>query len=145
MAPDFTLQAQDGREVSLHDFRGQKSVVLYFYPKDFTVGCTAEARTFGANYDRFRGLGAEVLGVSSDSTDSHMSFANECNTKFLLLSDGGGRVRDMYGVHSTLGILPGRVTFIIDRAGVVRKVFSSQTHPRRHVSEAMEALRSLEN
>ncbi len=145
IAPDFTLQAQDGREVSLHNYRGQKNVVLYFYPKDFTMGCTAEAKTFSANYERFLGMGAEVLGVSSDTMESHRTFAEECDAKFLLLTDGGGKVRDAYGVHSTLGIVPGRVTFIIDMRGVVRRVFSSQTHPRKHVSEAMEALKSLEN
>lgn len=144
-APDFTLQDQEGRVVSLHDYLGRRNVVLYFYPKDFTMGCTAEAKTFGLNYDAVLREGGEVIGVSSDSTESHDRFAGECGVKFPLLSDRGGKVRQMYGVRSSFGILPGRVTFVIDKQGVVRRVFSSQVNPRRHVSEALEALRMLAN
>ncbi len=144
-APDFTLQAQDGREVSLHEYSGSKNVVLYFYPKDFTSGCTAEARKFSLNYDAVIGMDAEVIGISSDSSESHNNFATECNVKFPLLSDRGGKVREMYGVRATLGLIPGRVTFVIDKSGVVRRIFSSQINPTRHVSEAIEALKSLPN
>ncbi len=144
-APDFALQAQDGRVISLHDFVGSKNVVLYFYPKDFTMGCTAEAKAFSTNYDALTEMGAEVIGISSDSIESHSSFANECDVKFLLLSDKGGKVRGIYGVRSSLGLLPGRVTFVIDKSGVVRRIFSSQINPRRHVSEAIEALKALPN
>jgi len=142
-APDFTLANQKGELVSLHDFRDKQSVVLYFYPKDFTSGCTTETREFGANYDGLRSLGAEVLGVSSDSTDSHSGFAQKCNVNFVLLSDTGGKLRDLYGVPSSLGLVPGRVTYVIDRQGVVRHVFSSQLNPKRHVAEAMEALKKI--
>ncbi len=143
-APDFTLKTQEGKEVSLHDFLGEKNVVLYFYPKDFTTGCTTEARTFSLNYDSLLGLGAEVIGVSSDSSESHKSFAEGCNVKFPLASDTGGRVRELYGVHLSLGLFPGRVTFVIDKQGVVRHVFSSQLNPRKHVSEAVDALKALD-
>lgn len=142
-APDFSLQAQDGRVISLHEYIGRRNIVLYFYPKDFTMGCTAESRAFGLNYEAVLGIGGEVLGISSDTTESHGRFAAECGVKFPLLSDKGGRVREMYGVRSSLGLVPGRVTFVIDKQGVVRRVFSSQVNPRRHVSEAMEALRAL--
>jgi thioredoxin-dependent peroxiredoxin len=144
-APDFALEAQDGRVVSLHDYIGSRNVILYFYPKDFTVGCTAEARRFSLNYDDLREMEAEVIGISSDSSESHSSFASECNVKFPLLSDKGGKVRETYGVRSTLGLFPGRVTFVIDKSGIVRRVFSSQINPRRHVSEAIEALKELPN
>jgi peroxiredoxin Q/BCP len=142
-APDFVLKDRSGGTVSLHDFLGSRNVVLYFYPKDFTVGCTAEARSFSENYDRLVGMGAEVLGVSSDSVERHKYFANECEVRFHLLADDGGTVRKLYGVSSSFGLIPGRVTFIIDKEGVVRRVFSSQANPRRHITEAMEALKSL--
>lgn len=142
-APDFTLEAQDGRTVSLHDYRGSRNVVVYFYPKDFTMGCTTEAKAFGLNYDQVKDLDAEVIGISSDPADSHSRFASECGVKFPLLSDRDGRVRALYGVKSSLGIFPGRVTFVIDRQGVVRSVFSSQTNPKGHVSKALEVLSGL--
>ena len=142
-APDFTLEAQDGRTVSLHDYRGSRNVVVYFYPKDFTMGCTTEARAFGLNYDQVKDLDAEVIGVSSDPADSHSRFASECGVKFPLLSDRDGKVRALYGVKSSLGIFPGRVTFVIDKQGIVRSVFSSQTDPKGHVSKALEVLSRL--
>ncbi len=142
-APDFSLKSQDGRVVSLREFQGSKNVVLYFYPKDFTMGCTAEAIEFSANYDAVRALDAEVIGVSSDTTESHEGFAVKCNVKYPLLSDEGGKVRSAYGAKASLGLVPGRVTYVIDKEGVVRKVFSSQIHPRRHVTEAIEALRAF--
>ncbi len=142
-APDFTLEAQDGRTVSLHDYHGSRNVVVYFYPKDFTMGCTTEARTFGLNYDQVKNLDAEVIGISSDSADSHSRFASECGVEFPLLSDRDGKVRALYGVKSSLGLFPGRVTFVIDKQGVVRSVFSSQTNPRGHVSKALEVLSEL--
>ena len=142
-APDFTLVAQDGRQVSLHDFLGKKSVVVFFYPKDFTAGCTAETRAFGASYETLASLGAEVLGISSDTQESHGRFAEECGAGFPLLSDPGRRVGESYGVRPTFGLIPGRVTFVIDKQGIVRKVYSSQLAPKRHVDVAAEALRTL--
>ena len=142
-APDFTLKSQDGREVSLRETCKGKDVVLYFYPKDFTTGCTAEAKAFSANYDRILEMGADVLGVSSDAGETHSRFANECGVKFALLSDDGGRVRELYGVRSSMGLFPGRVTFVIDSEGVVRRIFSSQLNPKRHVDEAIKALETV--
>jgi len=142
-APDFTLPAQGGREVSLSDYRGSQNVVLYFYPKDFTVGCTAEARAFGQNYESLRSHQTEVVGISSDTAESHLAFAEECDVPFPLLSDRGAVVRKAYGVKASLGLIPGRVTFVIDKGGVVRDVFSSQLNPKKHVSEALRAVESL--
>jgi len=142
-APNFSLEAQDGRVVSLDDFRGERSVVLYFYPRDFTIGCTAEAKTFTENYEKVKKMGAEVIGISSDSLESHSSFASECGVKYPLLSDRRGRVRELYGVKSSFGLIPGRVTFVIDKNGIVRRVFSSQISPKRHVAEALETLSAL--
>jgi peroxiredoxin Q/BCP len=140
IAPDFTLPSNSRGEVSLSGFRGNKSVVLYFYPKDETLGCTKEACTFRDSYEVFKEQGAEVLGVSSDTVDSHEKFANHYNLSFPLLSDSDGEVRKAYGVPSTLGILPGRVTYVIDKQGIVRSVFGSQIHPERHIKEALKAL-----
>ena len=142
-APDFTLRTQEGKTVSLHDFLGLKDVILYFYPKDFTAGCAAETREFGVNYDRIAMMGAEVVGISSDSVESHRGFAEECSAGFLLVSDEGGKVRERYGVRQSLGLIPGRTTFVIDKEGVVRHVFSSQLNPKKHVSEAIGALERL--
>ena len=142
-APDFSLQAQDGRTISLHDYAGSKNVVLYFYPKDFTMGCTAETKAFGDGYDELLGMGAEVLGVSSDTEESHGRFAQECGARFPLLADAGGRVRGLYAAKSSFGLIPGRVTFIIDKQGVIRHIFSSQIRPKQHISEAIEALKAI--
>lgn len=143
-APDFALRAQDGRTVALHDFAGSKNVVLYFYPKDFTAGCTAETRAFGESYDEILALGADILGVSSDPSDSHLEFAAKCGARFQLLEDSDGKVREAYGAKSSFGMLPGRVTFVIDKQGVVRHVFSSQLRPKRHIEEALAALKALQ-
>ncbi|HJQ29628.1 MAG TPA: peroxiredoxin [Rubrobacter sp.] len=143
MAPLFTLPSQAGEMVSLEDFLGRKPVVLYFYPKDDTPGCKREACAFRDDYEQFGGLDAEVVGISSDSVESHRRFAENHGLPFTLLSDEGGKVRRLYGVRNTLGLLPGRVTYVIDREGVVRHVFSSQLAASRHVEEALGALREL--
>jgi peroxiredoxin Q/BCP len=142
-APDFTLPDQTGKPVRLRDLVGSQSVVLYFYPKDETPGCTAEARAFRSSYDRFAAAGAEVVGISSDSVASHRRFAAKQGLPFLLLSDRDGTIRDVYGVEKTLGFLPGRVTFVIDQAGVVRHIYSSQLRATRHSLEALGALQAL--
>jgi peroxiredoxin Q/BCP len=142
-APDFTLRSQSGEEVSLASFKGKKSVVLFFYPKDETPGCTAEACTFRDEYDKFAEAGAEVIGISNDSEASHASFASHHRLPMTLLSDPGGRVRALYGVKATLGIIAGRVTFVIDKNGVVRHTFSSQLRPTQHVNEALDVVRRV--
>ena len=142
-APEFTLPSQSGGTVSLAGLVGEKEVVLYFYPKDRSPGCTAEAKAFRDSYQVFKDMGAEVVGISSDSADSHLDFATKCDLPFILLSDSGGKVRKLYHVPSTMGLIPGRVTFIIDRKGVIRHVFSSQTNPTKHVDEAIGALQSI--
>jgi len=141
-APDFALPDRAGRTVRLSDYRGKQAVVLYFYPKDDTPGCTKEACAFRDQYEVFRDAGAEVIGVSSDSAESHSRFADKYKLPFVLVADGGGTVRKQYGVPATLGLLPGRVTFVIDRDGIVRHVFNSQLQATRHVEEALQALRS---
>jgi len=143
-APDFTLPSQMGDNVTLSEFFGKKNVVLYFYPKDETVGCTKEACTFRDNYEELTKLGAEVLGVSGQSVESHKSFATHYGLPFILLSDQDNKVRELSGVPSTMGIIPGRVTYIIDKKGLVRHIFNSQTQAPRHVEEAKKTLMELE-
>jgi peroxiredoxin Q/BCP len=143
-APDFTLPSQSGEQVRLHDRLGEHIVVLYFYPKDNTSGCTAEACAFRDGYEAFTDAGAEVIGVSSDSADKHAGFAGQHNLPFTLLSDRGGQVRKSYGVPAVLGLIPGRVTYVIDREGMVRHVFNSMTNIGQHVSDALNTVKSLQ-
>ncbi len=143
VAPDFTLPDQSGTPVRLGDLVGRKTVVLYFYPKDETPGCTIEARAFRDSYEQFTAQDAQVVGVSSDSVRSHRRFAQRHNLPFLLLSDADGTVRRLYGVEKTLGLLPGRVTYVIDQTGTVRHVYSSQLRATRHPREALMMLSAL--
>jgi peroxiredoxin Q/BCP len=144
VAPDFTLPSQSGEEVSLGDFLGRKrAIVLFFYPKDDTPGCTKEACSFRDGYEQFEKLEAEVIGISSDSVKSHERFVEKHGLPFVLLSDEGDQVRKLYGVPNTLGLFPGRVTYVIDKEGVVRHVFSSQLGVTRHVEQALEALEAI--
>jgi thioredoxin-dependent peroxiredoxin len=143
-APDFTLPSQSGEQVRLRDRLGERVVVLYFYPKDDTRGCTAEACAFRDSHEVFADAGAEVIGISSDSVDRHAAFANRYELPFTLVSDQGGQVRKSYGVPAALGVLPGRVTYVIDRKGTVRHVFNSMTSIGRHVNDALEVVRQLQ-
>ena len=141
-APDFRLPNADGQPVALSEYRGAP-VVVYFYPKDDTPGCTAEACTFRDQYEDFKQAGAEVIGISSDAPSRHAQFAGKHRLPFVLLSDQDGTVRKTYGVAATLGILPGRVTFVIDRDGIIRHIFSSQLRAKQHVAEAIAVLKKL--
>jgi thioredoxin-dependent peroxiredoxin len=119
-------------------------VVLYFYPKDETSGCTAEACAFRDSFEVFTDAGAEVIGVSSDSVDKHAAFADHHQLPFTLLSDDKGQIRKLYGVPSILGMVPGRVTYVIDRTGTVRQVFNSMTNIGRHVNDALAMVKQLQ-
>lgn len=142
-APDFTLPSQSGEMVNLKEILGNKPVVLFFYPKDDTPGCTKQACAFRDEHEAFRVIDAELIGVSSDSVESHEGFAAKHDLPFTLLSDEGGKVRRLYGVPNTFGLFPGRVTYVLERDGVVRHVFSSQIGVENHVEEALKALRSI--
>jgi peroxiredoxin Q/BCP len=143
VAPDFMLPSQTGDLVSLSDFRGKKAVVLYFYPKDDTPGCTKEACAFRDRYEVFTEAGAEVIGVSGDSSQSHQQFAAKYNLPFILLSDSSNELRKRYGVPSTLWVLPGRVTYVIDSEGIIRHIFDSMLEFDRHVEEALKTLKTV--
>lgn len=142
-APDFTLEDHRGQRVTLSDLLDRGCVVLYFYPKDDTPGCTAEACSFRDQYEVLKEAGAEVVGISSDKVAAHEAFVAKHRLPFILLSDPKGAVRAAYGIQRTLGLIDGRVTFVIDRQGVVRMAFSSQIRPKKHVDEALRIVRSL--
>lgn len=142
-APTFTLHAQDGAAVNLEDLLGKGWIVLYFYPKDDTPGCTTEACSFRDSYEAFKDVGAEVIGVSSDSENSHQRFAAKYHLPFLLLSDEKGAVRKLYGVPTTMGILPGRVTYVIDKEGIVRHIFNDMFNSPKHITEALRVIQSV--
>lgn len=143
-APDVALPDQNGKTISLKDYRGKQVVVIYFYPKDNTAVCTAEACTFRDSYESFKELGAEVIGVSSDSVKSHKEFAEKHRLPFPLLADTGNMARKAFGVPSTAKIIPGRVTYVIDKEGVVRYVFNSMLDGPKHVTEAIKIVKELQ-
>lgn len=142
-APTFELAAQDGTVVKLSELLEKGPVVVFFYPRDETPGCTAEACSFRDSYDMFQTAGASVVGISSDSTASHRRFADKHGFPFHLLSDQGEKVRSAFGVPKTLGLLSGRSTYVIDKGGVVRHAFHSQLFATKHAEEAIEAVRAL--
>jgi thioredoxin-dependent peroxiredoxin len=143
-APDFTLPREDGTPVRLVDLLKRGPAVVYFYPRDETLGCTIEACGFRDSYEGFTAAGAEVVGISSDSPSTHAAFAKNRRLPFILLSDPEGEVRSLYRVgRSFLGLVPGRVTFVIDPGGVIRHVCNSAVSMMRHVEEALEIVRGL--
>ena len=141
-APSFSLKDQSGKTHRLGDYEG-RPVVLYFYPKDDTPGCTKESCAFRDQFTAFSDVGAEVLGISSDSEASHKAFAEKHRLPFKLLADRGGKVRSAFGVPATFGLLPGRVTYIIDKEGVIRHAFNSQLNATQHVDESLQVLKTL--
>lgn len=138
--PETTLVGPEG-PVQLREKIG-KPLVVYFYPKDETYGCTKEACKFRDQYEDFVGAGAEVIGVSRDDAASHAKFREHHHLPFTLLSDPGGKVAASWGVRTTLGI-PGRVTFVFDKAGVVRHRFDSALRFGKHVDEALATVKSM--
>jgi len=142
--PSFALMDQDGKLFDIKELVGWKNFVIYFYPKDDTPGCTKEACSFRDQFEDFRDAGAEVIGISADSVESHKQFAEKHRLKFRLLSDTDNKVRKAFGVPSDfLGLLPGRVTYIVDKTGTVKHVFNSQLNAAKHVTEALKVLELL--
>lgn len=142
--PHFTLPDQNGKPFSIDSAIGKKNLVIYFYPKDETPGCTKEACSFRDEMEAFRTADALVIGISGQSPESHRKFADKYDLNFTLLSDEGNKVRKQFGVPSNmLGLLPGRVTYIVDKTGKVVRIYNSQTQAARHVEEAMKALKNM--
>jgi peroxiredoxin Q/BCP len=143
IAPDFQLPDQNGKLVKFSEIKGPSFSVLFFYPKDQSPGCTAQSCSFRDHYAGLKAVGAQVIGISADSSESHQAFAQNNRLTYPLLSDGQGVAQKLYGVKKTLGILPGRATFVVDRDGIVRFAFSSQLDIQRHVDDAIAVVKSL--
>jgi peroxiredoxin Q/BCP len=141
-APDFTLQSQEGKTVSLKDFKGQW-VVLYFYPKDMTQGCTIEAHNFQRDLEQYTAKHAAIVGVSADSIDSHQQFCTKESLTFRLLADPGKEMIANYGSLAANGAVAARNTFLIDPNGVIRKVYT-KVNPNPHSQEVLTDLAELE-
>lgn len=143
--PRFELSDQHNQNVDIGTYLGKSNIVIYFYPKDDTPGCTKEACFFRDNYEDFLEAGARVIGISADDPDSHFNFSKKHNLPFTLLSDQENRVRKLFGVpKSFLGLIPGRVTYVVDKKGVIRGIFNSQMNAHKHVKEAMDILKQIQ-
>lgn len=138
--PEITLKDQNGRDVSLQNFKG-RPLVVYFYPKDETPGCTAEACSFRDHYEEFKAAGAEVIGISRDSVASHQSFAQKRKLPFILLSDEKGQALKAFDIKTGLFGLFGRVTFIIDKEGMVTHSFESNLNIQKHIKESLKYIK----
>nr|Q75SY5.1 RecName: Full=Peroxiredoxin Q, chloroplastic; AltName: Full=Thioredoxin peroxidase; AltName: Full=Thioredoxin-dependent peroxiredoxin Q; Flags: Precursor [Gentiana triflora]BAD04985.1 peroxiredoxin Q [Gentiana triflora] len=140
--PQFTLKDQDGKNVSLTEFKG-KPVVVYFYPADETPGCTKQACAFRDSYEKFKKAGAEVIGISGDDPSSHKAFAKKYRLPYTLLSDEGNKIRREWGVPADLfGTLPGRQTYVLDKNGTVQLIYNNQFQPEKHIDETLKFLQS---
>ena len=139
-APTFTAPLQDGGTFDSASLIGRKWLVLFFYPKDDTPVCTKEACAFRDSYEAFVAAGAEVVGVSSDSAATHARFAEKHRLPFPIVADTDRRLRRLFGVANPLGFIPGRVTYVVDRTGVVRLVYSALFASAEHVKRALAAV-----
>jgi len=142
-APGFSLPDHRGRRVNFSDFTGKVNLVVYFYPKDESYGCTREACGFRDNYEVFKEAGAEVIGISQDDVASHQAFAANHNLPFILLSDKDWTVGEKYGVGKSLGLITERKTFVIDKQGIIRMIFSSQLNFGKHIGKALEVIKGM--
>jgi peroxiredoxin Q/BCP len=142
--PSFTLPDQNGNLFDITSVLGKKNLVIYFYPKDDSPGCTAQACSFRDQFEVFKEADAVIIGISGQSVKSHKEFALKHRLTFILLSDEGNKIRKQFGVPTNfLGLLPGRVTYIADKTGKVIYIFNSQTQATQHVDEALKILKDL--
>jgi len=137
--PLFTLPDSDGNPFSIQDVLGKQALVIYFYPKNNTPGCTKEACDFRDSYEDFKELGAEVIGISADSAQSHERFVKKYELPFILLSDKDNKVRKQFKIQNSLLVLPGRETYVVDETGTIIMVFNS-INASEHMKRALKAL-----
>lgn len=143
--PDFSLRNQCNEFINCSDLIGEKILIIFFYPKDETRGCTKEVCSFRDHYENFKDLGCEVLGISSDSVESHKNFSQKHHLSYSLLSDPDKKLRKAFGVPANLfGLIPGRVTYIIDKKGIIRGMYNSLTDPLGHIDKAIEFVKELQ-
>lgn len=142
--PDFQLPDAKGEMIRISEFIGKKKLVIYFYPKDDTPGCTKEACSFRDNYEDFKDYDCEVIGISSDNEQKHASFASKYQLPFILLADKEKVARKLFNVPGNLfGLIPGRVTYIIGLDGIIKGIYNSQINPLGHINSALEMVRKL--
>ena len=142
--PAFTLKDQNGKIFDIDSVKGKKNLVIYFYPKDDSPGCTKEACSFRDQFEVFNEADALIIGISGQSVESHKKFADKYRLSYTLLSDEGNKVRKQFGVPTNfLGLLPGRVTYVVDKTGKVIYLFNSQIQATKHVDEALTILKGL--
>lgn len=143
--PSFTLKDQNGSLFNVDLVKGKKNLVIYFYPKDDSPGCTKEACSFRDQFDVFTQADALIIGISAQSVQSHLEFASKYRLNYTLLSDEANQVRKLFGVPTNLfGLLPGRVTYIVNKEGKVVFVFNSQIQAEKHIEEALRILKGLQ-
>jgi len=143
--PQFTLPDQNGNLFDIDSVLGKKNLVIYFYPKDDTPGCTDEACHFRDQMDAFDDAESMIIGISGQSVESHKKFAEKYGLNFTLLSDEGNKVRKLFGVPTNfLGLLPGRVTYVVDKSGKVVYIFNSQTQTKQHADDALKILKKIQ-
>lgn len=141
--PDFSTKDNNGNDFDSTSIVGKKPVVIYFYPKDNTPGCTAQACSFRDQYEDFKDLGAEVVGISSDSIASHEKFVQQYKLPFILLSDNDKKIRKLFGVKPDLfGLIPGRVTYVADKNGIIQLIFDSM-NATNHIPKALETIKKM--
>lgn len=140
--PKFSLKDQNGTIFKVENALG-KPMVIYFYPKDDTPGCTREACKFRDEFENFTDLGALVIGISADNVASHKKFEEKYSLPFILLSDEDNAVRKQFGVPKNLFLIPGRVTYVIDKKGIIRYLFNSQLGAEKHIEHALEELKKI--
>ena len=141
--PEFSAKDNNGNDFESSSIVGKKPVVFYFYPKDNTPGCTAQACSFRDQYEDFKDLGAEVVGISSDSIASHEKFVQQYQLPFILLSDNDKKIRKLFGVKpDLLGLIPGRVTYVVDKNGIIQFVFDS-INATNHIPKALETIKKM--
>ena len=143
--PPFNLPNQNGEDFDINSVLGSKPLVIYFYPKNFTPGCTKEACSFRDSYEDFKQMGAEVIGISGDSSNSHSRFVERYELPYIMLSDSNGKVRKQFGVKSELlGLIPGRETFVVDKQGILVMRYNSMK-ATTHINKALNAVKELIN
>lgn len=141
--PEFSAKDNNGNDFESSSIVGKKPIVFYFYPKDNTPGCTAQACSFRDQYEDFKDLGAEVVGISSDSIASHEKFVQQYQLPFILLSDNDKKIRKLFGVKpDLLGLIPGRVTYVVDKNGIIQFVFDSM-NATNHIPKALETIKKM--
>lgn len=146
LAPDFTMKDKDGKAMKLSELRGKKSVVVYFYPKDFTPGCTMEATEFSSDYRKFREAGIEIVGISPDDEESHQKFRTKMGMPYPLVADSENELAKKYGVYGLKSFMGreymgvNRSTFLVDKTGKIVRIFK-KVKPAGHSQEVLDALR----